>query len=129
MLCITTLSTLTKNFTHPRELRCLGQVCNINESATLKGCKLSRLKCDFFVQELFRTVKYELVGDGKAARFFEVEETTGRVTISSPLSGDTGLVYTVSGIMPQTFCRLHTDWDISSESVSSRLLSWVDCVE
>ena len=47
-------------------------------------------------QEPFNTVRFLIVGDGSASRYFEIDEQSGRLTLKSSVAEDAALQYTVS---------------------------------
>lgn len=49
----------------------------------------------FGSQDFFNTLKFEIVGDGKAPRFFKINQETGQISIARNLREDRDLGYVV----------------------------------
>ncbi len=48
-----------------------------------------------FPQSPFNTFAYSIVGDGKAQRFFVIDQQSGRITLSSSIRDDPDLGYVI----------------------------------
>ena len=60
--------------------------------------KISQVKAnDEDPREQFGDVKYRVLGDDSAPNFFEVDETTGDVTVRQSVADDSETTYRVSG--------------------------------